>query len=114
MHAISLFCYQEIFERMAGKKIENPCGYSCSDCHHRGNECAGCKPTEGKPFWIGYAGVECCPVYDCCMNERSLPHCGRCPDLMCEKFTRFRDPEMNEAEALETLAGMERVLRNRK
>lgn len=98
---------------MAGKKIETVCGYSCSGCDHHKNECRGCKPTKGKPFWTVYAGVDCCPVYDCCTNERKLPHCGKCPDLVCERFTRFKDPDMSDAEAVDCLAAMERELRGR-
>ena len=48
-------------------------------------------------------------------NERKFPHCGKCPDLMCERFNRIKDnPEMNEAEAAACLAAMERDLRARK
>jgi len=95
-------------------KIETVCGYSCSDCDHLGNECPGCETTKGAPFWTKFANVDCCPVYDCCVNERKLPHCGECPELMCERFSRFRDPDMNAEQAAATLAAMERELRSRK
>jgi hypothetical protein len=99
---------------MAGKKIETVCGYSCSDCDHHGNECPGCQKTKGKPFWTAYVQVACCPVFDCCVNEQKLPHCGKCPDLVCERFTRFKNPEHSEEEAAACLAAMERELRARK
>ena len=95
---------------MAAKKIETVCGYSCSECDHLGCECHGCGITKGKPFWTDYAGVECCPVYDCCVNERKLPHCGKCPELMCERFTRFKDPDRSEKEAEDVLLRMEQEL----
>ena len=96
------------------KKIQTVCGYSCSGCDHHNNECPGCGATKGKPFWTAYANVDCCPVYDCCVNDRHLPHCGKCPDLVCERFTRFKDPDMTEAEAAACVAEMERELRSRK
>ena len=98
---------------MATKKIETVCGYSCSGCDHHTKECPGCEKTKGKPFWTAYAGVECCPVYDCCVNEKKLPHCGKCPDLVCERFTRFKDPGMSEEEAAAALLQMEHELRAR-
>jgi hypothetical protein len=96
------------------KKIETVCGYSCTGCEHHGNECPGCEAMKGKPFWTAYAGVECCPVYDCCVNDKGLPHCGKCPDLVCERFTRFKDPGMSEEEAAAALLRMEQELRARK
>jgi len=99
---------------MAKKKIETVCGYSCSSCDHHGNECPGCEKTKGTPFWTAFVGVGCCPVYDCCTNDRKLPHCGKCPDLVCERFTRFREPGTSDEQVREGLAVMERELRNRK
>ena len=98
-----------------GQKIQTVCGYSCSDCDHLGNECPGCVKTEGKPFWTAFIGIDRCAIYDCCTNERKFPHCGKCPDMMCERFDRIKDnPDMNEAEAAACLAAMERDLRGRK
>jgi hypothetical protein len=98
-----------------GQKIQTVCGYSCSDCDHLGNECPGCKKTGGKPFWTAFIGIDRCAIYDCCTNERKFPHCGKCPDLMCERFDRIKDnPDMNDAEAAACLAAMERDLRARK
>lgn len=99
---------------MVIKKIETVCGYSCSDCDHHGNECQGCGETKGKPFWKRFASVDCCPVYDCCVNERKRPHCGKCPDLVCERFTRFKDPDRSEEESRAVLLEMELELRDRK
>lgn len=98
---------------MALKKIQTVCGYSCSDCEHHNKECQGCIKTKGKPFWIAYAGIGQCAIFDCCTTEKKLPHCGKCPGLVCERFTRFKDPDMSDAEAAECLASMERELRGR-
>jgi hypothetical protein len=99
---------------MAKKKIETVCGYSCSGCDHHGKECPGCEATKGKPFWTPYVSLESCPVYDCCKNERKLPHCGKCPELMCERFTRLKDPDRSEEENRMVLVDMEHELRARK
>jgi predicted PP-loop superfamily ATPase len=100
---------------MAGKKkIVTVCGYSCSDCDHLGRECKGCEKTKGKPFWTAFVDADVCPVYDCCVNGRKLPHCGKCAEMICERFTRFKDPGMSEEQLRETLAAIERELRARK
>ncbi|MFA4850753.1 MAG: DUF3795 domain-containing protein [Methanoregula sp.] len=100
---------------MAKKKMQTVCGYSCSGCDHHTKECPGCEATKGKPFWTAYVGIEQCQIYSCCTTERKLPHCGKCPDLMCERFNRIKeDPSMNEAEAVACLTAMEQNLRARK
>ncbi|OPX71886.1 MAG: hypothetical protein A4E38_00838 [Methanoregulaceae archaeon PtaB.Bin108] len=99
---------------MQSKKIETVCGYSCSDCDHLDAECRGCNPLRGKPFWTQFVGIEKCPIFECCVEMRKLPHCGRCPDLICERFTRFKDPGMNDEEAKAGLLRMEKELRSRK
>ncbi|MDD1719702.1 MAG: hypothetical protein LUQ25_06555 [Methanoregulaceae archaeon] len=99
---------------MTERKIQTVCGYSCSGCEHFGAECPGCAKTSGKPFWTAYVDADTCPVYDCCVNDRNLPHCGKCPELVCGRFTRFKDPGMSEEEAARCLAAMEKELRARK
>jgi hypothetical protein len=100
---------------MAPKKIETVCGYPCSDCPHLEKECPGCPKTKGKPFWTAFVGIDQCAIYNCCTNDKKLPHCGKCPDLMCERFNRLKeDPNMNETEVAACLAAMEKELRSRK
>jgi hypothetical protein len=99
---------------MAPKKIQTVCGCSCSDCEHLKKECPGCPTIKGKPFWTAYVQIETCPVYDCCVNDRKLAHCGKCPELVCERFTRFKNPEMSDEQAAAGLAAMEKELRSRK
>jgi len=48
------------------------------------------------------------------VNERNLPHCGKCPELMCERFSRFKDPDRNEEQTKAVLFQMEHELRARK
>ena len=99
---------------MAKKKIQTVCGCDCTGCDHHGAECPGCGAVKGKPFWTAFVGAECCPVYDCCVNEKKLPHCGKCPELVCERFTRFKDPNRSEEEMQGVLLEREKELRGRK
>jgi hypothetical protein len=97
------------------KKIETVCGYSCSGCDHQGKECPGCEATKGTPFWTAFVGIDRCAIYQCCTAERNLPHCGKCPELMCERFNRIRDtPGITDEQATACLAAMEADLRARK
>jgi len=99
---------------MAPRKIRTVCGYSCSDCEHYSMECPGCPKTKGKPFWTAYIGIDRCAIYDCCTHERKFPHCGKCPDLMCERYNRIRDtPGITEEQVQASLAAMEHELRSR-
>ena len=98
---------------MAKNKIETVCGYSCNICEHFEKECPGCEETGGKPFWTAYVDTKTCPIYDCCVNERKYLHCGKCPDLMCERFTRFKDPGMTPEQARAVLVVMEKDLQSR-
>lgn len=50
----------------------------------------------GKPFWTELFDADVCPVYDCCIRERGLEHCGQCPGLICERFTRYREPAIDD------------------
>ncbi|MGB9176843.1 MAG: DUF3795 domain-containing protein [Methanoregula sp.] len=100
---------------MAPKKIQTFSGYSCSDCEqHQKKECPGCAKTKGLPFWTAYVGSNRCAIYDCCTSEMKFPHCGKCPDVVCERFIRFKNPAMGDAEAAAGVAAMEKELRGRK
>jgi len=99
---------------MAKKKMQTICGFSCTDCNYLEKECPGCEAKKGKVFWTAYVGADCCPIYDCCVNDRRLPHCGKCPDLVCERYTRFKDPNVSEEVAAKGLVERVQELRNRK
>lgn len=99
---------------MAKKKIETVCGFSCSDCDHHKKDCPGCEETTGKPFWTAFVNIDQCPIYECCMTIKTLPHCGKCPELVCERFTRFKNPEMTDEQAAAGLAAAEKELRARR
>jgi hypothetical protein len=99
---------------MATKKIETVCGFSCSDCDHHKKDCPGCEKVTGKPFWTAFVNIDQCPIYECCTTLKNLPHCGKCSELVCERFTRFKNPEMTDEQAAAALATAEKELRCRK
>lgn len=99
---------------MAKKKIETVCGFSCSDCDHLRKDCPGCEKVTGKPFWTAFVNIDQCPIYECCTTMKKLPHCGKCPELVCERFTRFKNPEMTDEQASAALAAAEKELRARR
>lgn len=83
-----------------------PCGIICGKCEYYPGDCPGCRSVKGAPFWVNFVKVARCPIYECCMVEKKLDHCGPCPDLPCERFSRFRDPSVSEEEAARAIETM--------
>lgn len=73
------------------------CGVVCSACAYYPKECGGCTAIQGGVFWLEYTGGEVCPIYDCCVNGKRLPHCGRCAELPCSRYEQ-EDPTVSPAE----------------
>ena len=82
----------------------SPCGAVCAECALFPASCAGCAKIEGKVHWLQYTGESVCAVYDCCVNGKKLKHCGNCPALPCEKFTK--DPTISDEENAAHLQAM--------
>lgn len=89
------------------------CGFYCGDCHFLGNPCGGCGYEQGKPFWTVDMPGGICPIYDCCINQRQLEHCGVCEELPCGIFLELRDPNMSDEEFRESLDNRQKELRIR-
>lgn len=82
-------------------QIVSCCGVICSECAYYPKECGGCPAIRGKVFWLEYTGGEVCPIYDCCVNGKKLPHCGRCTALPCSRYEQedpTKSPEENTAD----------------
>ena len=90
------------------------CGLYCGDCEFLGDKCQGCGHIQGKPFWTAQFGVEVCPLYGCCVNEKQLEHCGLCEKFPCETFTSLRDPSKSDEEAEQSLRERQKDLTSRK
>jgi len=74
--------------------LASACGIYCGDCEFHKEICPGCPVVAGKVFWTEIEGVEhdSCPIYECCVIEKGLEHCGLCPDLPCEVYMDLVDP----------------------
>jgi hypothetical protein len=86
------------------------CGLYCGGCEFLEKECAGCGRTSGKPFWTKQYGVEVCPLYGCCVEQKGLEHCGLCDDFPCETFASLRDPSLTDEQFEESLKERKRSL----
>ncbi|NLV28095.1 MAG: DUF3795 domain-containing protein [Methanomicrobiales archaeon] len=93
--------------------IPTVCGMYCDECDHYEQDCQGCDESEGTIFWNEYVDIECCPVYDCCVNKKHLVHCGQCDEMPCERYFRFRDPGVTEEEAKQVLEKQKACLARR-
>ncbi len=79
------------------------CGIDCDiagiECNKNNEEffiepCKGCNAVEGRIFWTQYLGLDTCPIYHCCVDEKQLAHCGQCTDLPCEIYFNTKDPSI--------------------
>lgn len=77
--------------------LVSPCGADCTECEKYPNECKGCREIMGRVWWAEYAGLSTCPYYDCCINHKKLPHCGKCFDFPCDIFYKG-DPTKSDEE----------------
>ena len=80
------------------EKIISCCGIICSECKAFPKRCKGCPQEKGQIYWLQYVEKDCCPIYQCCVNEKQLKHCGECESLVCEKWREYIDPAMSEEE----------------
>ena len=62
------------------------CGVDCSACRYHPAECPGCAAIGGRVFWLQYTGEPVCEIYNCCVLQKGLPHCGRCAQLPCGRY----------------------------
>ncbi|MEM1484766.1 DUF3795 domain-containing protein [Oscillospiraceae bacterium PP1C4] len=78
-------------------RIISCCGMVCSGCDYYPQDCKGCPSIEGKAFWLQFTGGDVCEIYNCCVNEKGLKHCGQCSLLPCELYSNS-DPTRSEQE----------------
>ncbi len=99
---------------MPDKNLAPVCGLYCGNCEYFGEQCRGCGHEEGKPFWTKIAGMDICPLHDCCVNQKSLEHCGLCDELPCEKFLSLRDPALSDEQFNQSIQTRQSALQKRK
>lgn len=81
------------------------CGVQCDECAEYGKTCEGCAAVRGTVFWVDYLGLDVCPIYNCCVNEKHFEHCGLCSELPCRIHFDTKDPKISDEEHR---AGLER------
>jgi hypothetical protein len=74
------------------------CGVICDGCEKYKKSCPGCNAIKGKVWWTEYTGLDTCPLYACCVEEKGLDNCGQCDRLPCEIFYQCIDPAMTKEE----------------
>lgn len=65
----------------------------------------------GKTILAGIHREERCSIYRCCVEEKKLPHCGRCSELPCSRYDQ-QDPTRTPEENAAGLKKMLEVLRS--
>ena len=88
-------------------KIISCCGVICSECSYYPTDCKGCPTIKGQAFWLEYTGENICKIYDCCVNDKRLEHCGQCEILPCGRFNGSnptKTPEENKNDFINQLA----------
>ncbi|MGA9139767.1 MAG: DUF3795 domain-containing protein [Methanocella sp.] len=98
---------------MDSNGMQTVCGLDCGDCVYVKEGCRGCNAEKGAPFWTQFAGVCVCPVYDCCVNENHIAHCGLCEQMPCPRFTQIKEPNVTEEQEWECLKARVAVLKRR-
>ncbi|MBN1140067.1 MAG: DUF3795 domain-containing protein [Anaerolineae bacterium] len=63
------------------------CGYYCGGCDaYLEDACCGCG------YQLGLTRRGECAVFQCCVGQRGLEHCGLCPDFPCQVFLAIAEP----------------------
>jgi hypothetical protein len=99
---------------MDDTKLAGPCGVYCGGCEYLEVRCSGCGGVEGKPFWTVEMETPVCLLYNCCVVEKKIEHCGLCDELPCQMFLSFHDPALNPEEAEKSVREREQTLRRRR
>lgn len=76
----------------------SPCGVDCEQCKDYLQSCQGCREIAGKVYWAGYMNLTTCPIFECCIIEKTLVHCGACEKLPCKIYYDTKDPAYTDAE----------------
>ena len=72
------------------RRLAAVCGLYCGTCEAFEVEEAGI--CRGCAYQLGLAVTGECRVFQCCVVERGLEHCGLCPDFACQLFLSSAEP----------------------
>ena len=81
----------------------SPCGIDCGSCEYHEGCGGGCHEIMGKPFYLKDFEVDVCPLYDCPVNKKGYKTCGECPELPCQLFYDWKDPDMSDEAHLDSI-----------
>lgn len=88
------------------------CGVVCPECEYFGESCDGCNEIKGKVFWLEYTGETVCSIYECCIEQKGLEHCGKCREFPCKRYDAddptksAEENEMARKKQMELLASL--------
>ncbi len=99
---------------MPKQSLAAVCGTYCGTCRFLGVQCTGCAAVQGKPFWVKSYNRNVCRLYDCCVNQHHLEHCGECAELPCKLFLESSDPSLTPEEAKANMEQRIQALKTRK
>ena len=69
------------------RRLAAVCGRYCAACDAcQDGSCCGCA------YQLGRTRRGECPVFECCIVERGLEHCGLCLDFPCQVFVSHAPP----------------------
>ena len=70
-----------------GRRLAAVCGRYCGRCNaYQADGCCGCA------YQLGSTRRGDCPLFECCISERGLEHCGLCLDFPCQVFVSHGPP----------------------
>jgi hypothetical protein len=70
-----------------GRRLAAVCGRYCGTCNaYEDGNCCGCG------YQLGHTRQGECVVFQCCIGERGLEHCGLCLDFPCQVFVSHAPP----------------------
>ena len=75
-------------DRCCMKRVQAAaCGHFCGDCDaYLDKSCCGCG------YQLGETPCGECALFQCCIVERGLEHCGLCLDFPCQLFLGHAPP----------------------
>jgi hypothetical protein len=85
---------------MAEINLAAVCGIYCGGCKYLDEMCKGCSAEKGKVFWTRLEEIpwNICPIWECCVDQKGLEHCGLCSDFPCSTYLGLKDPSDPEAD----------------
>jgi hypothetical protein len=70
------------------RRLAAVCGRYCGECNSfQSGSCCGCG------YQLGRTHQGECAIFECCVADRGLEHCGLCVDFACQVFLSHATPQ---------------------